>query len=144
MVEEGSTQGSLKELIRDRVLRMARLMQILVDRKVLRLVNAHGEAQGIATGDVAILRAAIELVLLLVVAVDQVFRAASRKSSALRHSIGSEHTGLRTGRVSGLDVVVNFERLVREVAGEGGISRRAGCIRAAGRLDTDKIDVVLA
>src|SRR5256885_16412564 len=90
MVEERSAKGRLKELIRDRVLRMAGLVQILVDRKILRFVNAHGETDGIAAGYVAILQAAVELVLLLVVAMDQVLRATARKTATLRDTVGIE------------------------------------------------------
>src|SRR5438445_7067852 len=141
MVEERSAKGGLKELIRDGVLRMARLMQVLIDRKVLRLVHAHAEADGVATGDVAILLAAVQLVLLLVVAVDQVLRAASGKSRPFGDTIGVKGARSRACGIGGVDEVVNVEWLVREVAAEGRAGRHIG---AARRLRwSGEVDVVL-
>src|SRR5207245_722838 len=141
MVEERSAKGGLEELIRDGVLRMARLMQVLIDRKVLRLVHAHAEADGVATGDVAILQTAVQLVLLLVVAVDQVLGAASGKSRPFGHTIGVKGARSWTRGIGGGDEVVNVERLVREVTAEGRAGRHIGTGRRSRR--SGEVDVVL-
>src|SRR2546423_13688963 len=129
MIKEGSAKGCLEELIRDRVLRMAWLMQILVDGKVRRFVYAHGEADGVATGDVAILLPAVQLVLLLVVPVHQVFRAASGLSAVLGDAVRGKYPGLRTRCVCGLDEIVDVEGLVREVAAESSTGGHIGACR---------------
>src|SRR5438445_10499193 len=126
MVEERSAKGGLGGLIRDGVLRMARWMQVLIDRKVLRLVHAHAEADRVATGDVAILLAAVQLVLLLVVAVDQVLRAASGKSRPFGHTIGVKGARSWAGGIGGGDEVVNVKRLDREATAEGRAGRHIG------------------
>jgi len=141
MVEERSAKGRLKELIRNRVLRMAWLMQIFEDRKVLRLVHAHRQADGVAAGDVAILQAAVQLVLLLVVAVDQVFRAAPGESRPFGDTM--EIKGAR-GWARGIgrcDVVVYVERLVQEVAAKSGPGRRVGTGRRS--RGGGEVDIVL-
>src|SRR3954452_2249904 len=72
VVEERATEGRLEEGVLDRVLRVSRAVQVLVDRQRLGVVDAHREAHGVAAGDIAVLFAAVELVLLMVEAVDDV------------------------------------------------------------------------
>src|SRR5260370_13436677 len=120
---------------------MASLVQVLVDRKLLGVVHAHAETDRVATGDIAILLSAVQLVLLLVIAMDQVFRASPGKPLAFDDTIGVKLARSWACRIGGGDVGVNIERLVREVATEGG---RRGRIGTGGRLrGGGGVDVVL-
>src|ERR1700693_2597391 len=84
---------------------------------------------------------AVQLVLLLVIAMDQVFRASSGKPLAFEDTIGVKGTRSRACRIGGGDVGVNIERLIREVATEGGPGGRIG---TGGRLRWGgEVDVVL-
>ena len=58
---------------------MVVLVEVLVDGKRLRVVVALRQADGIATGGVAILLAAVQLVLLLIEAMHDVTGAAARQ-----------------------------------------------------------------
>src|SRR5438034_2095178 len=141
MVEERSPKGRLKELIGDRVLRVARKMQVGVDRKIMRLVKTHGQADRVATGHVAILQTTVQLILLLVIPVDQVFGAPARQPAALRDTMRGKDARWRTCGVSGADVVLDVERPVREVTVEGGTGRRIGT--GHGLRRRRQVDVVL-
>ena len=77
VVEERSTERRLEEVVLDRVARMAGAVEVLVDRQRLGVVGAHRQAHRVAARDVAILLAAIDLVLLVIEAVDDVTRAAT-------------------------------------------------------------------
>src|SRR5207249_7430267 len=79
VVEERSTKGALEEVVGNRVFRMVFPMEILVDGKRLGVVVPLRQADGIATGGVAILPAAVQLVLLLVEAVHDVAGTAARQ-----------------------------------------------------------------
>ena len=68
-------------------------VEVLVDRQRLRVVDAHRQADRVAAGDVAVLLAAIELVLLVVEAMDDVTRATARG----RAGHGSPVAGLIPG-----------------------------------------------
>ena len=120
---------------------MAWLVQVLIDRKLVCLVHAHGQADGVAAGDVAILKTAIQLVLLLVVAVHQVFRTTAREPAALQNTVCGEDARWRTRRVGGFDVVVDVKGLVGEVTAEGRAGRHIGTGRRLRRCS--EIDIVL-
>ena len=109
-------------------------MQVLVDRQGARVVGALRQADGVAAGHVAVLLAGIELVLLLVEAVHQVARAAAGLARALEHAVGREVRRVRAGRVGRLDVVVDLERQVGEVALERGV-RAVGAQRRRREVD---------
>src|SRR6202049_734267 len=79
VVEERSAERALEEVVSDRVVRMILLVEVLVDRKRLRVVVALRQAGGVAARRVAILLAVVELILLLIEAVDDVCRAAARQ-----------------------------------------------------------------
>ena len=119
---------------------MRRLMEVRVDRQRLRVVVAHREADRVFAGHVPVLRAAVDVVLLLVELVHDVARAASGLPRAFRDAV-RERERLRwrwTGRVARLDVVVDRERLVRERARERGAGRRIGACgrqRRRGQVD---------
>src|SRR5207245_9056231 len=88
------------------------------------VVVAQGQTGGIAAHHVAVLAAAVELELLLVVPVDEVTGAAAGRPAAGRHAVARGRGRRRgDGHVAGLgrrrDVVVDLERLVREMAVEG-------------------------
>src|SRR4029453_1696300 len=102
----------------------------LVDGQGAGVVGAHGQPDGVAAGHIAVLAAVVELVLLLVEAVHQVAGAASRQTLALGYAVGGEHARRGAGGVLRRDVVVDRERPVEEVAGEGG---RGGGVGAGGR-----------
>src|SRR5437773_1624352 len=75
MVEEGATEGGLEEVVGNRVFRMVFPVEVLVDGKRLGVVVALRQADGVATGRIPILGPVIELVLLLVETVHDVFSA---------------------------------------------------------------------
>ena len=114
VVEERPAEGRLEEVVGDRVVRRVGRVQVLVDRQLGGVVGAHRQADGVTAGDVAVLPAAVDLVLLVVEAVHQVTRAAAGQAGAVQHAVGREHSRGRTRRVLGLDVVVDPERRVAE------------------------------
>ena len=80
MVEERAAERTLEEVVGDRVVGMTRLVEVRIDRQRGRVVNAHGQPNRVATGHVPVLCAAVQLVLLLIEAVDHVGRASARQS----------------------------------------------------------------
>src|SRR3954469_7565576 len=103
-------------------------VQIPVDGQGPGRVIALRQTERVAAGRVAVLLAAVELVLLLVEAMDQVAGAAARQSVRVTYAVGRPE-GVRIGtRLRGCrDVCVELERvavvrrppLVEEVAVEG-------------------------
>src|SRR6478735_6171531 len=91
MGEERPTERSLEEVVFDRVVRVIFAMQVSVDRKRRGVVDAHGQTHRVAARDVSVLGAAIELVLLVVEAVDDV----ARTTAWCRRSECRVHVALR-------------------------------------------------
>ena len=151
VVEERSTKSALEEVVGNRVFRMVVLVEVLVDGKRLRVVVALRQADGIATGGVAILLAAVQLVLLLVEAVHDVASAAAwQVGRAVGIAIGREgRTGPRARVRASRDVGVDLKWGVGEVAGErviglgGRGGRRTRGVVAARRQLVREVDVVL-
>ena len=110
VIEERPTERALKEIVDNGVAGMTGCVQILVDRQLLRAVHAHGQADRVTPGHVAIHRATVELVLLLVETMHQVSCATGGALAAWN------------------DEVVDRERRVDERAGE----RAPVTIRARG------------
>src|ERR1700674_59369 len=79
VVEERSAERALEEVVSNRVIGMVLLVEVLIDRKRLRVVEALRQAARVAAGRVAILLAVVELILLLIEAVNDVFGAAARQ-----------------------------------------------------------------
>ena len=75
MIEERATERRLKEVIQDRVMRMAVAVQVCVQGQCPRIVVTHSEADGVAAGHVTVLLPAVELILFLIKAVYEVARA---------------------------------------------------------------------
>src|SRR5438270_2766341 len=131
MVEERAAEGGLDEVGRTCVMRVVLLVQVLVDGERAGVVVALGQANGVATGRVPILVPVIELVLLLVEAVHDIFSAAAGQvGRAGRQTMWREDPGLRAG--AGVLGDVGFDR-------KWGIGKMAceGCcrcgVRAIGR-----------
>src|SRR4029450_135827 len=142
VVQERAPEGGLEEVVGDRVVGVAALVQVVVDGQGPGVVDAHGQADGVAAGDVPGLAALLERVLLLVEAVDQVAGAAAGQPGAVRDAVGGEGAArYRAGGRLGRDVVVDGERPVAEMAGEG---RPGGGVGAPGRQGRrGQVDVVL-
>src|SRR5260370_19313505 len=79
VVEERSAAGALEEIVRDRVVRVGGIMQVFVNGQGRGVVVTHGQPARVAAGDVAILLAVVELVLLLIKLVHDVAGAAAGK-----------------------------------------------------------------
>src|SRR5712671_6882375 len=79
VVEERPAECALEEVVSNRVFRMVLLMEVLIDRKRLGAVVALRQSSRVATGGVAILLAIVELVLLLIEAVNDVFCTTARQ-----------------------------------------------------------------
>ena len=110
----------LEEVVLDHVVGMVLLVQPLVDRQLGRVVLAHRQADRVASDHVAVLRAAVQLVLLLVELVHQVTRAATRQPLTVRHPVRERERGLRrrAGGRRRRDQRIDQERRVRERTGE--------------------------
>ena len=132
MVEERATERALEEVVGDDVVRGALAVQVLVDGKGRRLVPAHRQADRVRTGDVAVLLAAVDLVLLLVEAVHEVAGTAAGLARTLEHAVRREDARGGAGLVRRCDVVVDGEPLVREVACGNAVGR-VGARRRQGR-----------
>src|SRR5438094_7135562 len=131
VVEERAAEGGLEEVVRNCVMRMVCLVQVLVDGERLSVVVALSQADRVATGRVPILVPVIELVLLLVEAVHDIFSAATGQvGRAGCQAMWREDPGLRAG--AGVLGDVGFDR-------KWGIGKMAceGCcrcgVRAIGR-----------
>src|SRR3954454_9537575 len=116
MVQERTTERRLEEVVCDDVLRRPGRVQVAVHGQPLGPVGAHGQADRVGAGHVAVLGTVVELVLLLVETVRQVARAPAWVTAALRDPVRRRGPGLRAGGVLRADEVVDPERLVREVA----------------------------
>ena len=105
-------------------MRVAVFVQVGVDRQEGGVVVAHREADRVAPGDVPVLLTAVELVLLLVELVHDVARASAGRAGGFRPAVGMGRVEflarLGTRSVGRLDVVLDPERLVDEVARESG------------------------
>ncbi len=124
MVEERATEGRLEEPVGDDVVGGALGVQVAVDRQRLGAVVTHGQPDRVRPGDVAVLHATVELVLLLVEPVDQVAGAAAGVTLApWAHRWAARARRLRARGVHRVDVAVDGEGSVGEVTAE---SRRAG------------------
>src|SRR5438874_12833412 len=120
MVEERAAEGGLEEVVGNCVMRVVLLVQVLVDGERLSVVVALGQANGVATGRVPILVPVIELVLLLVEAVHDIFSAAAGQvGRAGRQAMWREDPGLRAGAGVFRDIGFDREWRIREMAGEG-------------------------
>ena len=118
-------------------------MQVFVDRQFFGVVVTHHQSDRVAAGDVAVLLAQIDLVLLTVEAMHEIARAAAgqRTRTVLQDAVQHKDILRRTGFVGGGDKIVDLERLVQKSAREG---RRAGVVGTAGRQRRRcQIDVVL-
>src|SRR5207245_9342256 len=125
VVEERSAERRLEEVVGDRVVRVAVTVQVRIDRQGGRVVVTHREADGVASGHVAVLIPIVQLVLLLVEAVDYVAGAAAGQVAvARRKSVRCKDTRLRTRPRARRDVRLDVERLDGEMAREGGACRR--------------------
>src|SRR4029079_9070517 len=80
MVEERSTERGLKELIEHDVVRCLARVQVLVDRQLVGVVDTHRRPGRIAAGHIAVLLTTVQLVLLLIEAVDEVASTAARQA----------------------------------------------------------------
>ncbi len=127
MVEKRASERRLEEVVGDRVVRMRLRVQVLVDGQGPGVVDAHHGRSRVAPRRVAVLRAAVELVLLLVELVHQVARTAAGDADtrAVEDSVCKSERVLRLrarGRVR-RDEVVDREPRVEEVAVEGDAPR---------------------
>src|SRR5690349_1271834 len=99
-------------------------VQVRVDRQSTGVVEAHREPYRVAAGDVAVLRPAMELVLLLVEAMHDVAGAAAGGAAPIHPSVGVRGrellAELGTGGVVRVDDGVDLERCVRVAARRGG------------------------
>ncbi len=143
MVEERSAEGRLEEVVGDHVIGCAAAVQVLVDRQCRGVVDTHRQTDGVAAGDVAILPTTVELILLLVEAVDQIpGTATSRRAvAALEDPVRGGGARGRAGLVLRPDEVVDREVGVGESAGRHVV----GLIDAGGghRAGGGQVDVVL-
>src|SRR5207248_3566094 len=132
VVEKRSTKSALEEVVGNRVFRMVFLVEVLVDGKRLGVVVALRQADGIATGGVAILPAAVQLILLLVEAVHDVAGAAAcQVGRAVGIASGREGSaGRRAGMRRRWYVGVDLKWGIGEVTGECVIGLRG---RGGGR-----------
>src|SRR5256885_10229234 len=120
MVEERAAEGGLEEVVRNCVMRMVFLMQVLVDGERLSVVVALRQADGVASGRIPILVPVIELVLLLVEAVHDIFSAATGQvGRAGCQAMRREDPGLRAGAGVLGDVGFDREGRIRAMACEG-------------------------
>src|SRR5436190_3170241 len=149
MVQIKANERRLEEVVRDDVVRGPLAVQVAVDRQALGVVVAHRQPDRVAAGDIAVHQAAVQLVLLLVELVHQVAGAAAGRSLALGDAVGEAEQVVdrRAGGVGRLDVGVDPERLVGEVAdvvdrGPVGLRHRLGPAGAGQRSDRE-VDVVL-
>ncbi len=112
MVEERPAERALEEVVSNRVFRMVLPMEVLIDRKRLRLVVALRKTGRVAAGGVAILLAIVELVLLLIEAVNDVFCTTARQVRRAFHVAmrRERRARLRAGQRGGRDVGVDLER----------------------------------
>jgi len=81
-------------------------MRIRVNRQRGGILIAHGQAGGIVAGDIAILLAIMDLILLVIIAMNEVARAAAGQPAALEHAIRGKDIRYWTGRVRGRDEMV--------------------------------------
>src|SRR5438270_6387761 len=131
MVEERAAEGGLEEVVRNCVMRVVLLVQVLVDGERLGVVVALRQADGVASGRIPILVSVIQLVLLLVEAVHDIFSAApGQVGRAGSQAMRREDPGLRAGAGVLGDGGFDRKRGIRKMACEG--CRRCG-VRAIGR-----------
>src|SRR5215470_9306533 len=116
-------------------------MQVGVDRQRSRVVDAHRKSDRVAARHVPVLPAGIELVLLLIEAVDQVARAASREAVAVGHSVRGGSTRSWAGRRARRDEGVDRKRRIGEVTEEWACGR--GVAASRGERRRGQVDVVL-
>src|SRR3954447_2739032 len=103
VVEERAAERGLEEAVRDRVTRVTRPVQVAVNREVAGVIDALREAQRVTAGRVAVLLAPVELVLLLVEAMDQIARATTRQTRGVLRAV-------RAGPCRGRDELLDQER----------------------------------
>src|SRR5260370_28391382 len=77
VIEKRSAEGTLEEVVRDRVVRVGWIVQVFIDGQSRRVVVTHGQPDRVAPGDVTILPTVVELVLLLIELVRDVASAAA-------------------------------------------------------------------
>ncbi len=129
VVQERAAESALIEVVGDDVVRRAGAVEVGVDGQLGGVVVTHGRARGVAAGHVVILLAAIDLILLAVIAVEDVTGAAAGLARPLGDAVGGEHAGRRTGGVGRGDIGLDREWRVGEVAAD----RRGAAVVGAGR-----------
>src|SRR3954471_23550474 len=86
---------------------MVPAVQVPVDRQLARVVGPLREPERVAAGRVAILPATVELVLLLVVAMDEVTSASAGQPVRIAHAVGGARAlGARAGPCRRRDIRV--------------------------------------
>src|SRR5262245_48103660 len=93
MVQEWTAERCLKEVVGNRIMGMTGLVKESVDGKVGGTEIAHRQTDCIASRDVSVLTAAIDLILLLVVAVNKVAGATTRSAARRQHPIRTRPRG---------------------------------------------------
>src|SRR5262252_2955119 len=83
VIEERTSKGALIEAVGDHVSRGATAVEIAVDRQLFRIVVPHRQAGGVATGDVSVLSATVDLVLLVVEPMHDILRASAWETRTL-------------------------------------------------------------
>src|SRR5258708_10507321 len=114
VIEKRSTESAMEEIVRDRVMRVGRIMQVSIDGQGRGVVVTHGQPARVAAGDVAILLTVVELVLLLIKLVHDVAGAAARQVvwAGKRGAGGEGDAWFRARQRARRDVALNAERLV--------------------------------
>ncbi len=123
--------AALEEVVGQHVVRGALAVQVVVDRQRAGVVVAHGQPDRVRAGDVAVLPAVVQLVLLLVEAVHQVAGAAAgqRPGRVLQDAVRRVDRRRRARLVARSDVAVDPPRPVGEGAGlhpVGGVGAPVG------------------
>src|SRR5256884_4393884 len=110
MVEEGAAERALEEVVRNGIGGMVFLVQVVIDRQGPGVEHPHGEPGRIAAGHISILLSTIELILLLVVAVNDVAGAAARLATPIRDAKGSKDARRWARGVRRLDEGIDVKR----------------------------------
>src|SRR6516225_9676619 len=87
MIEKRAAKRPCEKRVGYRVVRMRRAVQVDVDWARWRVVDAHSQPSCIASRDIAILPALIQLINLLIVSMHQISCATPREAAALQDAI---------------------------------------------------------
>src|SRR4051794_32920579 len=107
VIEVRTAERGLEEPVRDRVPRVAVLVQVLVYRQGTGVIHPLGQADRVVSGHVPVLPPAVDLVLLLVEPVHEITCAAARQAGAVGHTVRGGRAGSRAGGRRRRDVVVD-------------------------------------